>query len=148
MGNCVMMKHETLDRAQKNMLNLPSFCAVYQDETGPVDEATAKLVAETWATCMAGTAAPYLEAHRVTPILTPLVFFYNTYYGHLFEMAPEIRPLFTRSMVSQGRMLANMIKSVVVNISRTSPSYLLLLPLTSASIRSIANPVLITNRGL
>jgi hypothetical protein len=33
-------------------------------------------------------------------------------------MAPEIRPLFTKSMVSQGRMLANMIKSVVVNIAR------------------------------
>jgi hypothetical protein len=33
-------------------------------------------------------------------------------------MSPEIRPLFKRSMVSQGRMLANMIKSVVVNITR------------------------------
>lgn len=114
----MVVKQATYDRAQKTMMSLPSFCAVYQDETGPVDEATAKLVADTWAICMAGTAAPYVEAHRVTPSITPLVFFYNTYYYHLFELAPEIRPLFTKSMVSQGRMLANMIKSVVVNIAQ------------------------------
>jgi hypothetical protein len=48
MGNCMVLKQATYDHAQKTMMNLPSFCAVYQNETGPVDEATAKLVADTW----------------------------------------------------------------------------------------------------
>lgn len=78
MGNCSSIKAETLERAKNDMMALPSYCAAYQSETGPVDDATAKIVVETWHLCMAGTAEPFIEAHRITPSLTPLVFFYNT----------------------------------------------------------------------
>jgi hypothetical protein len=44
MGNCLSIKPETLEKAKNDMMALPSYCAIFQNENGPVDDATAKIV--------------------------------------------------------------------------------------------------------
>lgn len=43
----------------------------------------------------------------------PLVFFFDTFYARLFELAPQVRPLFRNSIKSQGRALVKMLDTAV-----------------------------------
>lgn len=74
---------------------------------------------------MSGESSTFQEAKKKVSTLTPLVFFYNTFYFHLFELLPEVKPMFKRRISSQGKMLANIIKFIVSNIEDTSSVFTL-----------------------
>lgn len=84
-----------------------------------VNEKTVSLVTDSWRMCMSGAAVPFLLAKEREENLTPLVFFYNSFYYFLFELLPEVRPLFKRGIAGQGKMLANVIKYIVRNLQET-----------------------------
>ena len=65
---------------------------------------------------MSGTARPYLTARNLQPTLTPMVYFYDSFYSRLFDWIPHIKPLFKNSMHRQGRMLANIVHFIVHNL--------------------------------
>lgn len=112
MGAC-MISQASMDRVQREFHAYPPWCD-YQHV--PFDAKTSKMVAENWDFVMGGQSHAFLDAKATTPTLTPLVFFYNTFYHKLFEMIPESKPLFTRKLSSQGKMLANLIKYIVSNV--------------------------------
>ena len=47
-----------------------------------------------------------------------LVTFFDAFYGHLFEIAPQVRPLFRNSIKSQGRALVRMLDTAVGLLDR------------------------------
>jgi class 3 adenylate cyclase len=50
--------------------------------------------------------------------------FASNFYKRLFEKAPEVKELFTRNMLDQGRMLTHMLGGIIYSLSR--PEYLIL----------------------
>jgi class 3 adenylate cyclase len=50
--------------------------------------------------------------------------FASNFYARLFEKAPQVKDLFTRNMVDQGRMLTHMLGGIIYSLSR--PEYLIL----------------------
>lgn len=44
-----------------------------------------KHVQNSWSRLMNGDSKSYAEAHKIDCNLTPLTYFYNTFYGHLFD---------------------------------------------------------------
>jgi class 3 adenylate cyclase len=50
--------------------------------------------------------------------------FASNFYKRLFEKAPQVKDLFTRNMVDQGRMLTHMLGGIIYSLSR--PEYLIL----------------------
>ena len=50
--------------------------------------------------------------------------FASNFYNRLFEKAPQVKDLFTRNMVDQGRMLTHMLGGIIYSLSR--PEYLIL----------------------
>lgn len=50
--------------------------------------------------------------------------FASKFYARVFEMAPEVRELFKKNMLDQGRMLTHMLGGIVYSLSR--PEYLIL----------------------
>lgn len=109
----------------------------------------ARLIAESWAACIQGTAAwrgyvesPTSESPASSPVdsvgasdlasasvrrsitESPIAFFYDTFYGRLFEVNPTVRSLFRGSLVRQGRMLVRMVGLTVTllrNVERLEP---------------------------
>ena len=66
------------------------------EDTPPFDEAVIKLVQETFAKLESGSADAGAD-----------------FYKHLFDIAPDLKPLFTGDMKAQGRKLMTMIKTAV-----------------------------------
>lgn len=108
MGICV--SKESLDRMLSIAHSMPSWC---EKKEIKVDTTLAEKLLISWSNVMSGRTPPYLEAKEKKPELTPLVYFYETFYDMLFSLAPEVKPMYTRKMSSQGRMLANVIKFIV-----------------------------------
>jgi two-component system chemotaxis sensor kinase CheA len=67
-----------------------------QEEASPLDDAVIKLVHETFAKLEAGADDSG-----------------GDFYTHLFDIAPDLKPLFTGDMKAQGRKLMTMIKTAV-----------------------------------
>lgn len=81
------------------------------------------LVKASWDRCMSGQSTPYLTARTTNPQLTPIVFFYDTFYGRLFDWIPQVKPLFKGSMHRQGRMLANIVRFIVHNLEAENAAH-------------------------
>lgn len=97
---------------EKILWAMPSWCM----EDYVVTTRTVELAHDSWRYCMSGDSPPYIEACRKESNLTPLVFFYNQFYYFLFELLPEVKPLFKKGMQAQGRMLANVVKYIILNL--------------------------------
>lgn len=75
---------------------------------------------------MDSVAASDLTSTSVRRSITdsPIAFFYDTFYGRLFEVNPAVRALFRGSLVKQGRMLVRMVGLTVTllrNVERLEP---------------------------
>ena len=92
--------------------HFPSWCV----SKGEVTPELIALVKASWDRCMSGQSAPFLAAHATNPSLTPIVFFYDSFYTSLFDWIPQVKPLFKNSMHRQGRMLANIVRFIVHNL--------------------------------
>jgi hypothetical protein len=53
-----------------------------------------------------------------------LFFLLVRFYYFLFELLPDAKPLFTKGMKAQGRMLANVIKYIITNLRESDESVL------------------------
>lgn len=91
---------------------MPSWC--FDDYV--VNDAAMELANNSWKFAMSGESQPFITAKSKEPSITPLVFFYNQFYYFLFELLPDVKPLFKRGMKAQGRMLANVIKYIVTSM--------------------------------
>ncbi len=69
---------------------------------------------------MSGEAPPFQLAKERDSTLTSLTFFYNNFYFYLFELIPEVKPLFKRGIKLQGKMLANVIRFIVHNLNESN----------------------------
>lgn len=70
-----------------------------------LDDEIVKLCYDSWQAIVQGDTDPYKEAHEYMPSLTPIVFFYDTFYSRLFYICPAIKTMFKGSMKVQGAML-------------------------------------------
>src|SRR5258708_16952957 len=64
-----------------------------------------KFVQHSWNRLMNGDSKAHARAHKEDPNLTPLTFFYNTFYNHLFDWLPQSKSMLTHGMHLQGNML-------------------------------------------
>eukprot|EP00455_Lapot_gusevi_P022451 TRINITY_DN2336_c0_g2_i7.p1 TRINITY_DN2336_c0_g2~~TRINITY_DN2336_c0_g2_i7.p1 ORF type:complete len:264 (-),score=14.45 TRINITY_DN2336_c0_g2_i7:416-1207(-) len=89
--------------------NIPDYCI---DEP-EITQERVELVRASWKAIIEGETTPYRLKKFKDPSLTPIVFFYDTFYNRLFESAPMIQPLFKNDMRVQGRALTHMIETAV-----------------------------------
>jgi len=101
---------------EKIAWSMPSWCL--QDFS--VTSQTIALANDSWRYSMGGESPPFLAAKAKEHSVTPLVFFYNQFYYLLFELIPEAKPMFTKGMAAQGRMLANVIKYIITKLDTSN----------------------------
>ncbi|KAF0715962.1 hypothetical protein As57867_003084, partial [Aphanomyces stellatus] len=69
-----------------------------------------RAVNENWEAIANGTTfAMQRKGHASSPV----VYFYDSFYTKLFEVAPEVRSLFRTSIIVQGKALINIIQSII-----------------------------------
>src|SRR2546426_1017995 len=78
-----------------------------------IDAYTLQLVADSWAQVSSGEAEPFKQLFKADKTLTPLVFFHKTFYDSFFNIAPEVKPYFSRGIKVQGQVLANILTFIV-----------------------------------
>ena len=83
---------------------------------GPISRETQALIASSWSALLSGRSEAFrAERHRCDN--SPVMFFYNTFYHFLFELAPEVKHLFTSGMQGQGRMFAHVLQFLTQHFS-------------------------------
>ena len=100
----------TLSANRRLNAYFPDYC-----ETHPrLTEKRIRLVRESWTSVHDGAGAP-LKTHNDTareqnlPVSSAVVFFYDNFFGSLFEFDSDFHQFFGQDMEKQGRMLFNMI---------------------------------------
>jgi hypothetical protein len=118
MGAC----HSTSSRISAAQIawSMPPFCL----EQPVVNLATIDLAATSWSHNMSGESPAFLAAAAAERGLTPVSFFYNRFYSLLFELIPESKKLFKKGMKGQGRMLANTLKFMLIQLRVCAASYI------------------------
>lgn len=107
----------TDERKLKLAHALPPWCVSCEEQTDvelTADEIVA--IELSWQIVQTGSSEKFKSATAATPrveTLSPTTFFFNAFYGQLFALLPEVKPLFRRSLQTQGRMLANILKFIV-----------------------------------
>ncbi|KDO23577.1 hypothetical protein SPRG_20940 [Saprolegnia parasitica CBS 223.65] len=66
------------------------------------------LVLANWAAISSGSTPALLKVKPASPV----VYFYDYFYGMIFEKAPAVKPLFRSSIIVQGKALINIIQSI------------------------------------
>lgn len=112
--------------ALPDVCGLPDYCI--RGATLSVDQRL--LLASSWVACMQGAqacggdnaepsddiAASSLSSLRVKQSITesPIVLFYDAFYGRLFEICPPSRALFKSGLLVQGRKLVQMVNRIII----------------------------------
>ncbi|ETV94987.1 hypothetical protein H310_11316 [Aphanomyces invadans] len=120
MGGAVSVEHaEIIYVAEDGSIGLAEpFAARYENDMPfPIKRPVVTrqheaLIKANWSAICQGTSAFDAAKH-----LTPTKFFYRTFYNHLFELAPSLRPIFRSSMTVQGKALAGIIKTLATVIN-------------------------------
>jgi hemoglobin-like flavoprotein len=99
---------DDIDEKLKVARAIPSWCI----ENAKIDGNTLKYVKESWEAVLEGKGKPYKDLPD-KDIKPPVVFFHDTFYSNLFEIAPEVKVLFTSGVKRQGRVLANILSNIV-----------------------------------
>jgi Globin len=68
---------------------------------------------ESWELIAQGTSVEYQQKRFMLDNSSCLAWFYDSFYDHLFEVAPNTKPLFKNDIVVQGKALVRMIYSVL-----------------------------------
>eukprot|EP00455_Lapot_gusevi_P028766 TRINITY_DN307_c0_g2_i1.p1 TRINITY_DN307_c0_g2~~TRINITY_DN307_c0_g2_i1.p1 ORF type:complete len:313 (+),score=31.16 TRINITY_DN307_c0_g2_i1:66-941(+) len=92
-----------------NKPQYPAYCVAEPDVTPE----RLQLVRSSWQAIFDGETEPYLTLKKEHPCKTSLVFFFDTFYNRLFEVAPNTRPLFKNNMDVQGRALVKMLHAAI-----------------------------------
>uniref|UniRef100_K3X8K9 Globin domain-containing protein n=1 Tax=Globisporangium ultimum (strain ATCC 200006 / CBS 805.95 / DAOM BR144) TaxID=431595 RepID=K3X8K9_GLOUD len=69
-----------------------------------------RIMIEHWDTLFAQTKQP--QPSSGGPTSSPMVMLFDNFYKYLFEMAPQVKPLFRSSMQVQGKALVRIISSI------------------------------------
>jgi hypothetical protein len=72
-------------------------------------------VKDSWKKITSGDNKAFTEFQKSSQgkDVTPIVFFYNTFYNEFFKLDPEAKKMFSRGIHSQGQVLANIISYIV-----------------------------------
>ncbi|RHY77807.1 hypothetical protein DYB38_011273 [Aphanomyces astaci] len=62
-------------------------------------------------------ACGHTPAMRAKGHSSPVVYFYDSFYTRLFEVAPEVRSLFRSSIIVQGKALINIVQSIANGVN-------------------------------
>ncbi|ETV99272.1 hypothetical protein H310_08012 [Aphanomyces invadans] len=87
-------------------MNCPDFAM----ESCKVTPRMREIVLSTWDS-IANGLTPGMKA-KVPAGTSPVVFFYDYFYGSLFKIAPEVKPLFRASIIIQGKALISIVQTV------------------------------------
>jgi hemoglobin-like flavoprotein len=72
-----------------------------------------KRVRNTWQLIIEDNGVEYQAQKSTLPYTSCWAWFYNSFYDHLFEVAPEFRPLFKNDIATQGKALVSMVSTMV-----------------------------------
>ncbi|OQR97719.1 hypothetical protein ACHHYP_10092 [Achlya hypogyna] len=82
----------------------PDFAMVHPRVSKDVQQ----MVLANWAAISSGSTPAMLKLKPASPV----VYFYDYFYGMVFEKAPSVKPLFRSSIIVQGKALINIIQSI------------------------------------
>ncbi|RHZ20678.1 hypothetical protein DYB26_015814, partial [Aphanomyces astaci] len=85
-------------------------CPNFAMEACKVTTRMREIVLSSWEAIASGNT-PGMKA-KVAPGSSPVVFFYDYFYGSLFKTAPEVKPLFRASIIIQGKALISIVQTV------------------------------------
>ena len=88
---------------------MPPWCV-----TDPkVDAYTLTMAKTSWTSVTEGKGDPFRLAVTKNELLTPVVFFHDTFYNSFFDVSPDVKPLFKRGIKTQGQVLANILSFIL-----------------------------------
>jgi len=120
MGGCQSINFKNPDISLLNgtrgeLHSFPSWCIL----NPKVESRHIVLVKNSWDRLINGKSNAFADAKAKDPTLTPIRFFYDAFYGAVFEWIPEVRPMFSHGMHIQGKMLANIMGTIVNSGAQT-----------------------------
>jgi hypothetical protein len=93
----------------------------YSEENVTAEEL--KLVTDSWALILEDKSTIYRDRKKndaTFPYQSCCTFFYDSFYVRLFDVHPDCRSLFRKSIRTQGRLLMKLISMCLLNISDTA----------------------------
>jgi len=88
---------------------LPDYCVPKPE----ISDETITLVQGSWMAIIEGETSTYKAKKAANPSLSSVVFFYDTFYDRLFEVAPSVKPMFKNCLSIQGKALVSMMQAGV-----------------------------------
>ncbi|OQS00587.1 hypothetical protein THRCLA_05924 [Thraustotheca clavata] len=83
-------------------------CPDFHMEEPRVSKDVQMLITANWAAISSGSTPAMLKAKPASPV----VYFYDYFYGMIFKKEPSVKPLFRSSIIVQGKALINIIQSI------------------------------------